>query len=220
MHDDLEHRFKQRASTLGLEEYIPHVEHYMEEIQSIMLEYGPLLMHHKTAEALSLDPTASTQLRSATNVVDGGNSEICAHEDKPSLFPALITGMNAAGAQRSYSKGNFLLIQGLVQVDYGAGDVLLANGSKLHAVTQLCPHMGKTKVTRFSMVHFSRKTTENPVWQDAQYLPTTLQHHDSDTSFRRHTVQPADASPVLEESTAYKCGPYNLRARSKVRKHR
>ena len=215
-YDDFKKDFEKNAPALGLAEFIPYVQQYGKEIESTMLEYGPLLVDNKTAQALAMDPAAARELLAATNIVDNGNSQLCAHQDKPSLLPTLITGMNPAGQERSYSKGNFLLVQGLVQVDYGAGDVLLTNGSNLHAVTHLCPHAHKKMVTRFSVVHFSRRTPGDPMWQHARYLPTTLElgsPSDSDET----TKDPMDIDPTPDSAT-YKCGPYNLRSNCRISK--
>ena len=163
-------RYEKLARENGKEKYIPYLRRYYEEVYGAFMKYAPYLVSDETKTAMSDDPNLTRDLLTAVNLQDARNSRLHIHTDKPSFYPALITGLNPAGQFRKWDGGELLMVQGGVIVKYGCRDVVLLNGSQLHGVLPLRPKKNVKCATRVSMVHFSRRCHDDEHYGNATLM--------------------------------------------------
>jgi len=169
-------KYQVLAVLFGFEKYLPVLKCYFEEMRSVYRQLAPLMIDEDAGRIVTAEHGPASTLCTAANLVDCGFSRMHIHQDRPSLFPAAISGLNAAGKHRKWRGGELVLIEGGVIIEYGCRDVVLINGSQLHGVLPIRPGYRMHCATRFSLVHFSRATQADlKAAVPAMPLPTGLE---------------------------------------------
>ena len=93
------------ALGLGLENYLPFLNAYFEEIRDIFRKYAPMMLGESGRRAVAEDAEWQEDVHTGANLIDHGLSQIHLHTDSESMLPALITCCNPAGSQRQWRGG-------------------------------------------------------------------------------------------------------------------
>ena len=164
-------KYVQLANQLGLHDLICHIQTYFQEIKQVQQTYVPCMLSENSNVASLQDDTWMDECMVGANLINNHLSEMHMHEDKPSCLPALITCINPAGNHRDWKGGELVLGLGNYIVPYSNRDVVLLNGSLLHGVLPIKPSLNAKRPTRFSLVHFSRRTpSSHPTWRLADLM--------------------------------------------------
>jgi hypothetical protein len=145
----------------------PLAKVYVEEVQRLMEQYGPLMVPGRQRGWL-VGPEEVAFVdwhleRLMTNEMSEHESHLAIHVDRPTVLPAALTGGNARlDGDSPYRRGSLLYVDGAFEIPYGERDCLLLWTDYAHAVIPPTGAHGAVEPRRLSVLHYTRRGREGP----------------------------------------------------------